>query len=174
MIGLLFFGTIGLWWLVALFLGIKLPKWFKLKSGWSFLFVPLVFLLPVWDEVIAWPQIQMFCHNMNGYQFRNGMNEMLASGRTVHYREAVVPLNIFPPTIAVTQWQYQYVDSRTGEVIFFMPAIAVEHGWLHIPNGSSGNYMTAFLKGCSKGLAKEEASIREVFRNLEITETSSR
>ena len=61
MIGLIFFGAIALWMLLALNLGRKIPQWFKLKPEWSWLFVPLVFFMPVMDEVIALPQAYVLC-----------------------------------------------------------------------------------------------------------------
>jgi len=61
MIGLLFFGAIGLWLLVAFYLGVKLPQWLKLKPVWTWLFVPLMIFAPVMDEVIALPQAYTLC-----------------------------------------------------------------------------------------------------------------
>ena len=61
MIGLIFYGAITLWVFIALNLGHKIPKWFKLKPAWSWLFVPLVFFAPVMDEVIGRWQFNQLC-----------------------------------------------------------------------------------------------------------------
>lgn len=61
MIGLLFIGAIGIWLLVACFLGGKLPQWLKLKQAWSWVFVPLVFFAPVLDEAVGRWQFARLC-----------------------------------------------------------------------------------------------------------------
>lgn len=170
-IGLLFFGSIGLWWLIALYLGIKLPKWSNLKTGWSFLFVPLVFFLPVWDEVIALPQMWFLCRKFDGYhyKFAVGMDEKTAAGRTVYFDEKSFPVDIFPSTIDAEKGDYRYIDVDTGETIFSSYSYSVHRGWLGIPAGSSGRAMTLFLHGCTNydGIRVEKL-VREKFQNLNI------
>ncbi len=61
MIALLFYGVIALWALVAIYLGCKFPRWFKLKQAWALLFTPLVFFAPVVDEVIGRWQFKQLC-----------------------------------------------------------------------------------------------------------------
>jgi hypothetical protein len=61
MIGLMFYGVIGIWIIVAIYLGLKLPQWFKLNGAWAWLFVPLMIFAPVMDEVIAIPQAYALC-----------------------------------------------------------------------------------------------------------------
>ncbi len=175
MIGLLFFGAIALWALVAFYLGRKLPVWFKLKPAWALLFMPLVFFAPVMDEVIAWPQMQVLCHayykqSDYDYKFAEGVDEKSAAGKTVYYVEKRTNLDIFPPTIVGTRGEYMYVDAATGKPIFLSHGFGVQRGWLGIPAGSSGTAMTAFLKGCSDydGIAVEK-KVRARFEQLDIT-----
>lgn len=61
MIGLLFFGAMYLWMGVAIYLAIRLPKRFNFKDRWGFVIAPVVFFLPVVDEVIALPQTFILC-----------------------------------------------------------------------------------------------------------------
>jgi len=93
MIGLIFFGAIALWMLLALNLGRKIPQWFKLKPEWSWLFVPLVFFMPVMDEVIALPQAYVLCKqaedafwydtNVGGQLIKKGLNVLDVQQRNV-------------------------------------------------------------------------------------------
>lgn len=111
MIGIVFFGAIGLWMVVAIVLGLQLPIWLKLKPLWSFLFVPLVLFAPVLDEVIAWPQMKMLCSNVGGYKFASGMDEKSAADRTVKFEIDTVPFSIFPSSFNVDRQKYIYIDS---------------------------------------------------------------
>ena len=61
MIGLLFFGTIFLWLIFSIFLALRLPRWFNFKDRWGFVIAPMVFFLPVIDEVVALPQAYLLC-----------------------------------------------------------------------------------------------------------------
>jgi hypothetical protein len=172
MIGLLLFGAISLWLMIALYLGCRLPMWFGLSMAWAILFVPLVFFAPVWDEVIAWPQMWALCHSFDGYvyKFPEGMNEESAAGRTLYFKEGSVPFVIFPSTIGAERGDSRYIDATTGETVFLSHSYVVHRGWLGIPAGSSGNAMTAFLHGCTNYDGIEvEREIRERFKKLNIT-----
>ena len=177
MIGLIFYGAIALWIFIALYLGRKIPKWFKLKPAWSWLFVPLVFFMPVMDEVIAWPHMQMLCRNFEGhkfagYKFVEGMNEKSAAGRKVYYTEIITPFEIFPPTVKVNKWVIRYVDAVTQETVFSHTNYQPIHGFLHIPAGSSGGAMTAFLKGCTFDQSAYER-FKEQFNQLGLTQVTT-
>jgi hypothetical protein len=182
MIGLMIFGTISLWLVIAITLGVVLPKWFGLKSYWrwmvSMVLIPLFAFAPVADEVIAAPQIWRMCDSVHGYQFVNGMDEKKAYGRNVYYRSRESNVeDIFPPTVKVTLREGGYFDFDTEEPILYRYSLHVKRGWLGMPAGSSGNTMAVLLNGCnSNSMDSIEYSpgkwIPTLLRNSDVKEIS--
>lgn len=152
MIGLLFIGAIAIWAVVALALGSKIPLWLGLKQhrvALGFAFALLLFVAPVADEIIAWPQMQLLCSNLQPLSLAEGMDEKRAYGRTVYYRDSYEPVQIFPRSVRLERHEGAYFDTNTHEKILSYHGYTPRHGFLSIPNGSSGGTMTAILKGCS-------------------------
>lgn len=152
MIGLLFFGAIAVWAVIALVLGRKLPQWLGItrhRTVFSFVFALLVFVAPVADEIIAYPQMQALCTQVHSYKFVEGMNAEKASGRTIYYASRSTRLtSIFPSSVETFGNEMGYFDAKTREPILYRYSISVHRGWLGIPAGSSGTAMTVLLKGC--------------------------
>jgi exosortase/archaeosortase len=152
MIGLLFFGAIALWALIALVLGVKLPEWLRIQRyrlACTLVFVVLVFFAPVADEVIAWPQMQVMCRDLQPLSLASGMSEEQAYGRTVSYRDITTPVSIFPSSVNVDRHDGIYFDTKTNEPILAYHGYTPRSAFLAIPNGSSGGSMTLLLQGCS-------------------------
>lgn len=152
MIGLLFFGAIALWALVALVLGIKLSDWLCIQRNrlpWTVVCVTLVFFAPVADEVIAWPQMQSLCASSSSIELAKGMNEASAKKRTVYYTQRRTTDTLFPKSIEITRSSGAYVDSVSKEPVLVQTWFEPRRGLLGIPNGSSGGEMTILLKACT-------------------------
>ncbi len=70
MFGLMLLGIIGLWIpvtiLIALWIGKQLPDKPWREAAQVALF-PLVFGIPILDEIIAWPQLRALCGGADGY-----------------------------------------------------------------------------------------------------------
>ena len=69
MFGLMLLGIVVVWVLVTIpiarWLGKKLPDKPWRKAAQIALF-PLVFVVPIFDEIIAWPQMQLLCAGADG------------------------------------------------------------------------------------------------------------
>ena len=152
MIGLLFFGAIAVWGVIAIALGSKLPEWLGIKrhrTALGFVFALLVFVAPVADEIIAYPQMQRLCKEAHSFRFVDDMDAQKSYGRSVYYWSRSAPITtIFPSSIKVHGNEYGYFDAQTKEPILYSYSIGVDRGWLGIPAGSSGTAMTALIKGC--------------------------
>lgn len=152
MIGILFFGAIAVWGLIALALGIKLPKWLRIQRYrplWAAVFVMLVFFAPVADEIIAYPQLKVLCSNLPPLDFAQGMNEQKAYGRTVYYRDMYTSISVFPSSVRVDRHDGVYFDATTNEPVLAYHGYTPRKALLSVPNGSSGGTMTLILYGCS-------------------------
>lgn len=151
MIGILFFGVIAFWGLIALVLGIKLLQWLHIqryRPVWAAVFVVLVFFAPVADEIIAYPQMQALCKQDRLFELASGMDEKNSYGRTVYSEERHTKESIFPQTVEVTRWQTAYVDVSTKEDVLINRRFFPIRGMLGIPNGSSAGKMTVLLGAC--------------------------
>ncbi|UIN22212.1 hypothetical protein [Herbaspirillum frisingense] len=142
MTGLLFFGVIGLWGMISLYLGIKLPKCFKLRSGWSFLFAPLLLFAPVIDEVIAIPRAYVLCKQAEDAFW---YDSSVKGGVLKYYdeyssEETTVGLNIRARIERATS----VIQTSQRPAIRRMKVYFSE-GFLKIPAGSSGTFMALLL-----------------------------
>lgn len=153
MIGLLFFGAIALWGVIAIVLGIKLPKWMGIQRYrllWTVVLVPLVFFAPVADEIIAYPQMQALCASLKPLELAPGMDENGAYGRTVYPTESRTTETLFPSTIKITRFSAAYADATTKEPVLVQSGFEPQRGMLGVPNGSSGGQMTVLLNKCPR------------------------
>ncbi|WP_102661743.1 hypothetical protein [Herbaspirillum sp. BH-1] len=143
MIGLLFFGVIGLWGLISLYLGIKLPKWFKFKSGWSFLFVPLLFFAPVIDEVIAIPQAYVLCKQAEDafwYDSTAKGKVRLMGSFPIRKDEVTVGFNV----VAHIE-EYGIKLAENNAIVSRWTEVRFSPGFLNFPNGSGSGSMPLLL-----------------------------
>lgn len=142
MIGLLFIGAIGIWLLVACFLGVKLPQWLKLKPAWAWLFVPLMIFAPVMDEVIALPQAYALCKQAEEAFWY----DPTAKGKVLKYysnysrEEKTIELNIK----TITERSSSVLVSDGSPVIKTV-SIDFLAGFLNMPAGSNGKSMPLLL-----------------------------
>ena len=155
MIGLMFFGAIALWGLIAIGVGLGLTK--LVREDWrgfaALVFIPLVFFAPVADEIIAYPQMKALCQS-GGYEL--AMTEKDAYGRTIYNASYKVPAGLWPPTIDAFRMKINYVDATSKQsVIVGYGYVESRRGFLGIPAGSSGDKMTAILGKC--GLSNVES-----------------
>jgi hypothetical protein len=153
-IGLLFVGAIALWGLIALALGIKVPKWLgiqRYRTLWVVVIVPMVFFAPVADEIIAYPQLMAMCKHVTYFELAPDMNEKSAYGRTVYYTQKTKKASLWPSSVEILLWNMAYVDAVTKEPVLHSSAVEPLRGMLGVPNGSSGGQMTVILGNSSCG-----------------------
>ncbi|MDO8699060.1 MAG: hypothetical protein Q7J75_01315 [Rhodoferax sp.] len=149
MIGLLFFGAITLWGVMAISLGIKLPKWMGIQRYrllWTVILVPLLFVAPVADEIIAWPQMQALCKSTEKVEF----NRQTAAGATVSKHPPIIAkeTKTLFPNIQVLVQQGAYVAPVTETPVVRWNWIEPHAGFLNFPAGSSGGSMPLLLNDC--------------------------
>ena len=152
MIGLMFLFVFALWALIALALGRKIPRWLGItrhRTALGFVFALLVFVTPVADEIIAWPQMRALCRNLPPLGLASGMTDQKANGRTVYYQDINTPISIFPSSVHVVRHDGIYFDATSHEPILSYHGYTPRTAFLSVPNGSSGGTMTLILRGCS-------------------------
>jgi hypothetical protein len=176
MIGLMFFGAIALWGLIAIGLGLWLTKF--VRASWSgfaaLLFIPLVFFAPVADEIIALPQMKALCEQVNGLELADGMDEKKAYGRTVYTKSSTTSEALWPSSIKVARKKYFYVDATTKEPILQGVMFEPISGMLGVPAGSSGGQMTVLLKKCQPKIEVYDAKgLPTRFSHLNLTKIPS-
>jgi hypothetical protein len=170
MIGLMFYGVIGIWIIVAIYLGLKLPQWFKLNGAWAWLFVPLMIFAPVMDEVIALPQAYVLCKQAEeAFWYDTGAKGgVVKKGLNVLSREKLdVGLNISADRIT-----YALTLRHSGKTAIKWSSIEFSSGFLHMPAGSSGTSIPLILpERCPSRSAqwpKIDAAEKELQLNVEV------
>lgn len=173
MIGLLFFGAIAVWGVIAIALGSKLPEWLGIKrhrTALGFVFALLVFVAPVADEIIAYPQMQMLCQQVNGLELAPGMDEQKANGRTVYSMGLSTTTALWPSSVKILRRDYAYVDAMTKEPILQGVWFEPLRGMLGVPDGSSGGQMTLLLGKCvSKPEVYDNQGVPSRYGHLKLT-----
>ena len=162
MIGIFFFGSIALWALIALVLGVKLPEWLRIQRyrlPWTVVCVVLVFFAPVADEIIAWPQLQGLCKDAGRYLFLNGQTEKSVSGRTVKSNSFFKTI-LLSESVRVQMSEDIMTDATTKEDILRSYMIEPKSSFAAFPDGSGGR-VTWLLKSCGytgseQGLANKK------------------
>lgn len=146
MIGLFFLFAIGFWVVVAVTLGIKIPQWLgvpRYRTVLSVVLVSLIFVAPVADEIIAYPQMMAMCEQVKNYEY----NEREATGKTISkyvsrlYEEPIV---IFPGVHVVVS-QYAHLEISTSKPVIKWREVETHGGFLGFPAGSSGDKMSLIL-----------------------------
>jgi hypothetical protein len=181
MIGLLFLFVIGLWIVISITLGIKIPKWLGMKRDVQVLtlapvFVLLIFVAPVADEIIAYPQMKALCKQVTYFELAPGMDEKSAFGRTVYYTQKTKKDSLWPPSVEILLWEMAYIDAVTKEPVLHSSAIEPLRGMLGVPNGSSGGQMTVILGNSICGSRVEAYDTKGVptrFSHLKLTKVSN-
>jgi MFS family permease len=176
MIGLMFFGAIALWGLVAIGVGLGLSKLFK--ESWrglaAFALIPLIFFAPVADEIIALPQMNALCATMKPLALAPGMDEAKAYGRTIYLSSTTSTETLFPPTIKVTRHNGRYVDAKTKEPVLVQSGFSPSAGMLGMPSGSGGGSMPLVLSKCPRVDHEDKTDTQHIplrFSHLKLTVT---
>lgn len=180
MIGFLFLIVIGLWLVIAITLGIKIPKWLGMKRDGHVLAIApvvavLIFVAPVADEIIAYPQMMALCKQVTFLELAPGMDEKSAYGRTVYYIERNNRETLWPPSVELLRWDIAYLDVVTNEPILRATRFEPLRGLLGVPGGSGGGKMTVFLDKRDCGLRIEDydsEGLPSRFSHLKLTKRS--
>ncbi|MDT8992663.1 hypothetical protein RQP54_17460 [Curvibacter sp. APW13] len=174
MIGLFFFGSIALWGVIAIALGLKLPKWLGVqrhRTLWGGVFTVLVFFAPVTDEIIAYPQLKAMCRGVGDFEF----DQQTATGRAVSKYPTIISRDtksLFP-NIQIRVQHGALVTPVTEIPVVKWVWIEPRAGFLNFPAGSSGDSMPLLLSDCGSTprprIGKE--SLQEVIARLKLIET---
>ncbi len=122
-------------------------------SGWQtivkFLMIAFLFLLPVMDQLIAYPKWQQLCATTGDFEWGPEMDEKKAFGRELIVFGNSHETTIFP-NIHVTYFSRQFKDAQTGELILNMPHASYykARGIFYLPSGSGDN-RAIFLSECT-------------------------
>ncbi len=158
MFGLIILPLIGLWFWFAIWVAGKINQYFwrdKEVTGVAelgqllslLLLTAFVFLLPLMDQIIAYPKWQQMCATTGDFEWGTGIDEEKAFGRELIVFGSIHYTTIFP-NIKVTYFSNEFKDAQTGELILSMPhAVYSAEGMLYIPS-SSGDRSAIFLPKC--------------------------
>lgn len=173
MIGLFFFFAIGLWVWIAVKLGTKIPQWLgvtRYRKVLSVLLISLIFVAPVADEIIAYPQMMALCAARENTHLV--VDEKAAYGRTVYYTQSSAAQTLWPPSVVILRHQSSYVDAVTKQPILVSSWVTPVHGFLDLPAGSSGDKMTLLLRACKtqeNDIARHAGGVLQALRHLNWT-----
>jgi hypothetical protein len=119
------------------------------KSGLiTFLLIALVFLLPILDQLIAYPKWQQMCATTGDFEWGPNMDEKKAFGREVTTKFKQTKTTIFPNIKIEYSTEYVY-DAKTQEMIFKKPHYQYSaRAFIHLPS-SSGDQTAPFLPPCA-------------------------
>jgi hypothetical protein len=149
MIGLLFLFVLVVWATIALALGSKIPQWLGIirhRVGLGFLFALLVFVAPVADEIIAYPQMRALCASVGDFKF----DPHTATGQTVSKYPPIISkeMKTLFPNIQILVQRGALVTPYTEIPIVTWGWIEPQAGFLKFPAGSSGGSMPLLLADC--------------------------
>lgn len=170
MIGLLFLLAIVLWAMTAYCLGTRLPRWAKLKHRvlWTWVLVPVLFFLPVVDEIIAWPQLKMLCKSVDSVKY----DPQTAIGKTVSKYSSVIGRDVKTlfPGIQV-RIEHRALVTPVAEVpIVKWASVEPQAGFLKFPAGSSGSSMSLLLTDCGF-TARDSERFLKIVETLKLVKT---
>lgn len=173
MTGFFFLFVTGLWAVIAITLGIKIPRWLgamRYRKALGVVLAPLIFFAPVADEIIAYPQMMALCSARENTHLT--MNEKSAYGRTVYYTQSSEVGALWPPSVVIVRHQSGYLDATTKEPVLVSSWIRPARGFLGIPAGSSGTKMTLLLRACEvpkDDIARHPGGVLQAMRHLNWT-----
>lgn len=169
MSGLILMGFLSLWAGVAIVIARLFT--FKLKPSpyrplIKILASMAIFVLPLTDELIAWPRLHAMCESAGKYQYAPDMNEKKAFGREVYSVSQHEYWMLFPTVQKLAMQQEldelrqkklgsvlidkvitNYLDSETEEVVLFRYFVAPLSSSFSFPDASGGRN-TWLLKKC--------------------------
>lgn len=163
MIGLLFLFVFGLWIVISIVLGIKIPKWLgitRYSTGLSAVLAMLIFVAPVADEIIAYPQLKMLCKSVENMEY----DPKTAVGQAVSKYSSLISneTKTLFPGIQVRIEKRALVTPVTEIPIVKWGSIEPRAGFLHVPAGSSGDSMPLLLSDCGFTARSSERFLRIV------------
>jgi hypothetical protein len=130
----------------------------------------LVFVAPVADEIIAYPQMKALCKQVNGLTLSPEVDEKKIYGKSFYYTEANNRVSLWPKSVEILRRDYAYVDAMTKEPILQGVWFEPLRGMLGVPNGSSGGQMTVLLDKCeSKIEVYDSQGVPSRFSHLKLT-----
>ena len=169
MFGLILSGLASIWLALSMVIAAWLGK-FLPKKPWRIPLIVLiffgVFLLPVADELIAWPAMNRLCAQVAQYEY----DKRLTEGRTVRPRVSVgsqETINLFPG-IKVLIERIDRLDANTGERVLSWYQITTNGGKLGVPSSSGERYPILLPQRCSVAGGYSEHA--KILRDLKITE----
>lgn len=113
----------------------------------KFMLIAFVFLLPILDQIIAYPKWQQLCATTGDFEWGLGMNERTAVGREVTAKYEYHRTTIFP-NIKVEYSSESIFDAKTHELIYRKPHFRYSaRAFMYLPAGS-GNKSASFLTSC--------------------------
>ncbi len=172
MMGILVLILLGLWGWFAIWLGKLLSRTLfarfttnattgeATKKGGliTLLLIACVLLLPVLDQLIAYPKWQQLCATTGDFEWGPGMDEKKAYGKVVFTTSDYHQISIFP-NVEVGYFDWNIFDADTNQLIFRKPHYYYNgaRAFLYLPT-SSGSKSAFLLQPCkdSKFMTKED------------------
>jgi len=165
MIGLGILLFLGIWALISVFLARLILKvidsfkeplkeagqigvWQKSRSVLvQLVLATAIFVLPVIDQVIAYPKWQELCGSTGDFEWGPSMDEKKVFGREVFTSSELHETSIFPG-IRVSYFDWNVYDAVSKQLIFTKPHYSYSaQALIHLPS-SSGDKKALLLKTC--------------------------
>ena len=149
MFGLMLFAIVGGWICasiaIAFWIGKQLPNrpW---RAAARIVLFPIVFFIPVLDEIIAWPQMWALCKEADGYEYAQGMTQEKAQGRTV-YKRTWNQTDILLSRVKVSIYRGEVVDATSNELILISRAVKPVESLFAFRDAGGGRH-TWLLREC--------------------------
>lgn len=139
----------SVWLLLAVTLGFKIPNWLGIKRyriPVGIALAALIFLAPVGDEIIAYPQLKAMCKSVESVEY----DPKTAAGQTVSKYSSVISneTRTLFPGIQVRIEQRALVTPVAELPIVKWSSIEPRAGFMRFPAGSSGDSMPLLLSDC--------------------------
>ena len=187
------------WGAVAVLLGSLLSRLIKrlttntqtgAPNAWrtplKLLLIVLVFLLPIADEIVAYPRYYQMCEAAGKYEFAPGMDVFKASEREVFISETYDYILLFPhfetlltgsvpqqrnvkkdSGVIVEQATIRYMDATTRELVLTYKWIDPIASFFAI--NWNGKQITWLLRRCDNGGTTDGKPSSDFFRDLKLT-----
>ena len=127
MIGLMFFGTIFLWFSIcfSLLVFVSIKKYGYLSKIFSFIFGVILLVAPFYDEIIGRGEFEKICKEGAVVT----VDEAYARGKTVTLKE-VKRFKTYKYRLPIKIENWSYKDVVTGEVLISWNKYRSDGGWL--------------------------------------------